>query len=315
MIVRTVLGDISPQQLGVTCAHEHLIIDSPLVAARWPDIHLPSVTEAVAELNECAAAGVRSVIDAMPGDVGRDGRRLVEISQATGVNVIATTGMHTAKYYEGVEWANDPADLLARRFAGEILNGMAGSTARAGIIKAATSGKDLTPREEVLFEAVGRVHRGTGAPVLTHCEGGAGAMAQIETLMSLGVPSARILLSHTDKVADRGYHREILSTGAFVEYDQSLRQRLVERADTADLVIEMWATGFGGQILLGTDGARRSLWATLGGAPGLAWLKQGFPELLEERGLVHDQVEAMFVTNPAQFLAFDPPVRSPAQGL
>ena len=49
-LVRTVLGDIAAKDLGVTYAHEHLIIDSPLVADRWPHIHLPSADEAVAEM-------------------------------------------------------------------------------------------------------------------------------------------------------------------------------------------------------------------------------------------------------------------------
>ena len=42
-------GDIDPGQLGVTYVHEHLIIDSPIVAERFPHIYLPSVEEAVAE--------------------------------------------------------------------------------------------------------------------------------------------------------------------------------------------------------------------------------------------------------------------------
>ena len=30
-------------------------------------------------------------------------------------------------------------------------------------------------------------------------------------------------MSHVDKIVDRGYHREILATGAFVVYDQAFR--------------------------------------------------------------------------------------------
>ena len=36
-------------------------------------------------------------------------------------------------------------------------------------------------------------------------------------------PAAHIVLSHVDKVVDRGYHRELLGTGAFAEYDGSFR--------------------------------------------------------------------------------------------
>ena len=45
--VRTVLGDVPATELGVTYLHEHLIIDSPLVAEHWPHIHLPDAEAAV----------------------------------------------------------------------------------------------------------------------------------------------------------------------------------------------------------------------------------------------------------------------------
>ena len=54
--------------------------------------------------------------------------------------------------------------------------------------------------------------------------------------------------------------------------------------------------------MVGTDGARRSLWSTLGGAPGLAWLHEGFVELLADRGLSQGQIESIFVQNPARYL-------------
>src|SRR3712207_7012929 len=33
----------------------------------------------------------------------------------------------------------------------------------------------------------------------------------------------RVVLSHTDKVADPGYHRDLLAAGAYLVYDQGLR--------------------------------------------------------------------------------------------
>ena len=45
---RTVLGDVDAGTIGVVLAHEHLIIDSPIVQTEHPHIHLPSVDEATA---------------------------------------------------------------------------------------------------------------------------------------------------------------------------------------------------------------------------------------------------------------------------
>lgn len=304
MIVRTVLGDIDPSDLGVTYAHEHLIIDSPTVAKEWPHIHLPSTQDAIEEVSLCASAGVGAMIDAMPTGSGRNLEKLAEVTRATGVHVVAASGMHTAKYYPGIDWAGDGADDLASRFVGEIQNGIAGL--RPGILKVATSGSEVSTPERELFLAAAIVHAETQVPVLTHCEEGAGAVAQVELLNDVGIPLDRVILSHTDKVADRGYHREILASGANVEYDQALRQHLAGSTATAQLVAEMWEEGFGSQILLGTDGARRSLWTALDGSPGLAWLRVGFPTVLAAHGVGETQAETMFVSNPARILSFEP---------
>ena len=303
MTVRTVLGDIDPSQLGVTYLHEHLIIDSPLVERNWPHIHLHSVEAATEEATSCARVGVGAMVDAMPTGSGRDLARLAEVSRASGIHVVAATGMHTEKYYEGVPWAADEADALAERFVDEVKHGVDG--VRAGIMKVATVAENLTARERDLFRAAGVVHRETGVAVLTHCEEGRGALAQLDMLESVGVPPERVILSHTDKVVDVDYHRSILGRGANVEYDQSLRRHLIGSEETVSLVARMWDEGFGSQIMLGTDGARRSLWTSLGGSPGLAWLYGSMPALLGTAGLSGAEIESMFVDNPARVLQLD----------
>ncbi len=304
MIVRTVLGDIDPADLGATFAHEHLIIDSPTVAREWPHIHLPSPQDAIVEVSLCRRAGVRTMVDAMPTGSGRNLEKLAEVSRATGVHVVASSGMHTAKYYQDVDWAGDGAEDLAGRFVNEIQNGIGGL--RPGILKVATTGPEVSARERELFRAAATVHRDTNVPLLTHCEDGEGAMAQLDLLGGAGIPLGCVIISHTDKVPDPGYHREILASGANVEYDQALRQHLTGSSATARLVAQMWDEGFGNQILLGTDGARRTLWTSLGGSPGLAWLQLGFPAVLAAHGVDEGQVEAMFVSNPARVLSFNP---------
>ena len=98
-IVRTVLGDIPSDQLGVTYMHEHLIIDSPIVAKDFPHIHLPSESEAIEEVGLCRAVGVQTMVDCMPTGSGRSAVKLAAISKATGMNIIATAGLHTDRYY------------------------------------------------------------------------------------------------------------------------------------------------------------------------------------------------------------------------
>jgi phosphotriesterase-related protein len=85
----------------------------------------------------------------------------------------------------------------------------------------------------------------------------------------------------------------MLETGVFLCYDQGIRDPVT----TTWLITQMIESGFGDQILLGTDGARRSLWSTLGGSPGLAALYRSTSQRLDAA-----ISEALFVANPARFL-------------
>ena len=313
-LVRTVLGDIDPADLGFTYMHEHLIIDSPLIVDRWPHILLASVDEAVRELEPCVAAGVGAVVDAMPAASGRDPVRLAAISTGSGVHVIACTGLHTSKYYEGQRWtAEEPPEILAGLFIADVVDGIdrydymgpviRRTTHRAGILKVAVLEDAPTERDVRVFEAAAVAHAETGVPILTHCEGGRGAMAQIDLFGRLGVPLDRIVISHTDKVNDLSYHRDLLETGVCLEYDQASRQGEGSIDHTARIVAAMVAEGYVDQLMLSSDAARRSMWAIHGGL-GLVWLATRFVEILGELGVADEAIKTMFVTNPARFLAF-----------
>lgn len=303
-VIRTIGGDLPSDLAGPTYAHEHLIIDSPLVASSMPHIHLHSIEEAVAEVETCVAAGVRTMVDAMPAASGRHPERLIRISVLTGIRIVAATGLHTAKYYEDVPWTREESpEELAERFIADIEEGIDQNDylgeeverieARAGIVKVASLEEDLSDRDRRLFEAAARTTARTGVPILTHTEGGRGGHDQIDELTGLGVSPERIALSHTDKMSDPGYHRAMLETGVFLCYDQALR----EPETTLRLVAQMLEEGFGAQILLGTDGARRSLWSSLGGSPGLAALYG-----LVGEGFGAETSRLLFVDNPARYL-------------
>jgi phosphotriesterase-related protein len=232
----------------------------------------------------------------MPVGAGGDPSRLAHVARSSGLNVVASTGMHTARYYEGDDWLlAASADELASRFVAAI----EASSTPAGVVKIAMSGSRPSPTEGRVFEAAVTTAVATGSPVLAHCEGGEGGLAQIELLSGFGMPLHRVALSHTDKVADVAYHRSLLETGVMLCFDQGLR----DPGQTAGLVADLVEAGFGGQLLIGTDGARRSLWSTLGGSPGLAWIMTGFRQLLIERGLDDAGLDRLYRDNPARWLA------------
>jgi phosphotriesterase-related protein len=234
------------------------------------------------------------VVDAMPVAQGGDPDRLALISRRTGLHVVAATGRHTAKYDvgalpDGVADLTDPfvADLT-------------GPEHPCGVIKVSTGPDGVDRRAQMVFGAAAFASAATGAPILTHCEDGMGGMEQLGLLTDLGIDPGRVALSHTDKVDDPGYHRELLATGVNLVYDQGLRSPEV----TLRLVAAMVEAGHSGRIMLGTDGARRSLWSMLGGEPGLAWLLTGLVPELKRRGVDEAELHAILVDNPARWLSW-----------
>jgi len=248
----------------------------------------------------------------MPADAGRNVAKLAEISRRAGVHVVAATGLHHARYYGERHWGEllEPEEL-AELFLAELTEGIDAhdlngpvvrrTAHRAGVVKVAGSLDGPSDRDRRVFEAAAIAVATAGTALLTHCEAGTGGVAQLRLLEDLKVPLERVILSHTDKVADRGYHRELLATGAYVVYDQGLRTP----DDTARLVRWMVEDGHQDQLLLGTDGARRSLWSVLGGSPGLAALASGLGRRLAGE-LGPAVMDAIWVANPAAALELRP---------
>ena len=179
---------------------------------------------------------------------------------------------------------------------------------RAGVVKVAGDADGLTPIEEKAFAAAAAAHVRTGVPILTHCEGGTAGPIQARFLIERGVRPANVVLSHTDKVVDRG----IPARDPRDRRDGRVRPGLpLERGRrrTGRCTLLAWAfeDGFGDRVVLGMDAARRGYWTVHGGAPGMAWLLGPFAAAMAARGIGSAEQALLFVANPARAFAFAAP--------
>jgi 5-phospho-D-xylono-1,4-lactonase len=311
---RTVLGDVATTDLGVVYAHEHLVIHGGRPVELFPDFELADVDKAVAELAPVQALGLRTVVDAMPADCGRDVLMLAEIARRSGVNVIAPTGLHHQRYYHDRHWSvRLSTEEIAGLFVADIELGIdeldyngpivKRTEHKAGVMKVAGSEGGPSARDERIFAAAALAQQRTGCPILTHCEGGSGALEQVEVLVRYGADPAHIVLSHVDKVVDRSYQRDIAATGARVEYDQAFRW-----GDGANGTLQLleWAAedGLLGHITLGLDAARQGYWSEFGGSPGWSYLLGMFSTLMRDRGLADAEQHVIFVEAPGAAFSF-----------
>ena len=161
-VIRTVLGDIAPEALGITLCHEHLLIDlqrifqEPDEAEQKPLAYEPVKLETlgwvrlnyarhldnmrlydealvIEEVSRYRAAGGRALVEVTPVDIGRDPEGLVRIARAADLHIV----MGNAYYVHGThppDMAMRSEEDLAAEIAGEILNGVGETGIKAGII-------------------------------------------------------------------------------------------------------------------------------------------------------------------------------------
>ena len=314
--VRTVLGDIGPTELGVTYAHEHVLIDGGRPVELAPDFLLNDLEKLTAELRAAREAGLRSAVDMMPADCGRNPMLIAELSRRSGVQIVAATGLHHERFTGPSHWSlRATEDELTDLFVADVEEGIderdytgpvvRRTAIRAGVVKVGGSLGRPSERAGPIFRAAAATAARTGVPVHPHCEAGTGALEQIRLLTAAGLPPNRISLSHVDKVVDRGYHRAIRDTGAFVVYDHAFRWG--DRENGTLQLLEWAAEDDGlGQVMLGLDAARQGYLASYGGSPGLSYLLGDFSRAMDERELGDPIRRRLFVDNPARAFAFAP---------
>lgn len=303
--VRTILGDVPAETLGACYAHEHVIIDRCFATEAHPELLLNDADKAVEELSELHRLGVRAMVDTMPGGCGRNPAALAEVSRRSGVAIICPTGLHLSKYYPpDFRLLHLGGDDLAEHFIREITIAMDGTDFRAGVIKVASGRDRLSEQQFIAFSAAAIASRRTGCPIITHTEHGTAALQQIDVLARNGADLRHVVLSHTDRRPDIEYHREILRTGVCVEFDGGVRSSKTGPANPVVQLIAALLPEFPNQIMLGMDAAKRKYWRSHGGAPGLAFLMTTFTQWLRDGGISQEQIDHLFIHNPAKAFSF-----------
>ena len=313
-IIRTVRGDILPSELGRANVHEHLLMRSPLLRGD----ELDDVGRSAAEAVEMRNAGIDALVELTPIGLGRDPQGVAAIAERSGLQIVLATGIHQQAHYSPEHWINRIGTTeLSELFVHDITVGCDNAdyggpheqptAIRAGVIKVGAGYWRISPLEQRVFEAAGRAHQQTGAPVACHLEMGSAAWEVLEILQAVGVPHASVMLSHLDRNPDPGLHAELAAAGAYIGYDGMARTKYWPDSTILDCLLQVAARGGAERIVLGGDVARRSSFRAYGGMPGLAYLPQRFiPRLLKEGG--EGLVQQILVTNPRRFLAFSPSV-------
>ncbi|MBU18343.1 MAG: phosphotriesterase-related protein [Chloroflexi bacterium] len=218
--VNTVLGPVDTAEFGFTLSHEHLATNAAGILRTFPElVDRPGVIEqAKATLREAHREGLRTIIDVTTIDLGRDVEMMKEVSQATGVHIVAATGNHLAVPRP---FTDLPPEVIADLYVREIEVGIEGTGIKAGIIKVASDEGGVTPAQEVVLRAAGQAQVRTGVPISTHTwSPDRVGDEQVRILQDEGVDMDRVYIGHSNDDMDMSYLLGLLRKGVWLGLDR-----------------------------------------------------------------------------------------------
>jgi phosphotriesterase-related protein len=319
-MINTVTGQITPDQLGPTLMHEHLMVGS----IGWEADTIrpgPSLTEIRAlcleKVQQLQARGIKSMVDASPNDLGRNVEFMADVAQATGLQIICATGLYNEHEGGSAYWKfrarlGGVVEDMAQLFIKELTEGIGSTGIRAGIIKVATGVNEISPYERDILRAAAIASKETGAPITTHTTEGQLGDRQQALLVGEGVPANRIIIGHSCGSADHDYHMRIVDGGSYIGFDRIGIVALMPDEERAKCIMKLIARGKLEQIIVSHD----SVWCWRGGQIPSPEIKaymdsmmnpchfhDDFGPLLKSMGADDRQIETLLVANPRRFFS------------
>ena len=253
--VQTVLGAISPHELGVTVTHEHLLIDTlalfaPPAEAGMKELYYRPVSPeaedlmetigyvkhhgvytaadwqvldvltAIDEISLYKQNGGDTIVDVTSVDIGRDPVGLARISRATGVNIVMG-GSYYVYFAHPPDMDSRSEDDIAEEIVRDVTEGVDGTGIRSGIIGEVGCSWPLADNERKVLRASGRAQRLTGAPITIHPGRNPDAPFEIiEILTDVGVDISQVVMGHICRTfVESSDFKRLAETGCYIEWD------------------------------------------------------------------------------------------------
>ena len=291
--VQTVLGPISPAQLGVTLTHEHMLVDLSVLQQPPEDAsgkaafeapvsmenvgrirhyatrnrentRLLDVPTAIEEVGLYKQYGGDSLVDATSIGIARDPADLARISRATGVNIVMGASHYVAPAHPP-DMDTRTEDSIVEKIVEDVTVGVDRTGIRSGVIGEVGCSWPLDDNERKVLRASARAQGLTGAPILIHPGRDESASLQIiEILAESGADLSRTIIGHLDRtVFMRSTLTRIAEAGCYMEWDLFGRESSYYGANLAidmpsdakrmDDIAWVGSQGYGRKILVAHD--------------------------------------------------------------
>lgn len=294
--IRTVLGDIPAEKIGMTYTHEH-IYSNPYTSMKDSTLAIIDIDLTIEEMKRFKNAGGNTIIEGTAIDYGRNPEMLYKASKETGVNLIATTGYylhdHNPKMIKDISVKD-----LANIFINDIFYGMDNTNIKAGQIKCAVSPLFIHENEEKCLKAAAYAQKKTNAPIWIH-HGGIMGMDILDILEENGADLSKVVLGHVDRNPDSYDYKRIAKRGCYISVDNLARIYRYPLDENIRVLKNLLDMGKLDRIFISADFGRYTYYKAYGGGPGLEYILKSFiPRFKEECGLSQTDIDQIFRVNP-----------------
>lgn len=299
-MIRTVLGDIPKEELGVTLAHEHFIVNLDKVRHDGYS-RIDTCEEVEPEIKKAMALGIQAAVEVTTIDMDRDVRKLQQISKDTGLKIVCATGFYLQPFHPSF-LKDATVDEIANIYVRELTQGVDGTGIKPGIIAEIASSKDgFTEEERKCLMAAGRASVRTGSAVSTHT-GHVTAQETVDILLNEGVDPDKVIIGHQDLVDDHEYHMNLLKRGVNIAFDTCGKSAYMPdetRAKNAKLIIE---EGYEDHLVLSNDVSRRTYFSSYPNQWGYTAVMASVVPLMRKAGIKEETLKKFLMSNPARIL-------------
>lgn len=307
--IMTVNGPMSPDSLGVTLTHEHILVD--FIGAdstgyfRWNRDSV--IAKALPVVMKAKEAGVKTIYECTPEYLGRDPLLLKELSNRTGITFITNTGYYgfSNKYLPQTFYKEDAA-TLTEKWTGEFLNGIEETGIRPGFIKIAVNTSDsLSEYDQKIITSAALTHLNTGLTIASHTGPEKPAFAQIQILKNSGVDPSAFIWVHAQRGTIES-NIEAAKEGAWISLDNVRNRPNLKAGDRfsidwyAERIKELKVNKMIHKVLLSHD----SGWfdpAKPGGGTinGYTDIFEYLIPALKMRGFTNSEIDQLLIKNPS----------------
>jgi len=216
----TTLGPKTAAELGLILPHEHIFVE--FRPPTHPEHAVAEVADVVAlmapEVEKARALGVTAMVDCTPVGVGRRVDVLKAVTEATGMPLVAPTGIYREPNVPA--WAHAASQAkLTDWMLSELQGEIEGSGVQADWIKLSVGDDGITDCEAKILRAAAAAGRETNAVIGVHTKRGRVVRDQLDIIEAAGYTAERFIWIHTQKEPDFKLHLEMAHRGAWLEYD------------------------------------------------------------------------------------------------